>query len=155
MPSTQHDLLTQGIDAVQRNQPARGARLLAAALRRNNANAEAWLWLARVVQTAEERRYCLQMVLELNPRLLDSAPDLHLTTGLARRPAVCNEQTGSLNEAPARAAPQHCLATQVHPPPETLRRIHTLTYTLASQPALLGRWLGYGERLCEELQGQR
>lgn len=70
-PSHTHDdataLLAQGVSALKGGDTARAKDLIAQSIRLNPRNEYAWLWLSGVVATDEERRRCLERVLELNP----------------------------------------------------------------------------------------
>ncbi|MCL4252425.1 MAG: PD40 domain-containing protein [Anaerolineae bacterium] len=60
-------LLEQGIDAAKRGDRATGRRLLTQVLEADPANELAWIWLASCVNTLEDRKECLERVLEINP----------------------------------------------------------------------------------------
>lgn len=60
--------LQTGIAAVKAGDLEEGRRLLLQVLQDDERNETAWLWLSGAVTTVEERRICLENVLELNPR---------------------------------------------------------------------------------------
>lgn len=60
-------LLKQGVDAAKRGDRATGRRLLTQVLEADPANELAWIWLASCVTTLEDRKACLERVLEINP----------------------------------------------------------------------------------------
>ena len=60
-------LLEQGIDAAKRGDRATGRKLLTQVLEADPANELAWIWLASCVNTLQERKECLERVLEINP----------------------------------------------------------------------------------------
>ena len=60
-------MMRQAIDAYKSGQKAEARRLLEQILERDASNEAAWLWLSATAQTVEERRACLERVLELNP----------------------------------------------------------------------------------------
>jgi hypothetical protein len=61
------DLLNQGIAALKAGRRGDARTLLARLLQRDGQNEAAWLWLSGAVDTDEERRRCLERVLEINP----------------------------------------------------------------------------------------
>lgn len=61
------EILTRGIEAVKSGRKAQGRKLLLEVLQRNNQNEAAWLWLSDAVDRDEDRRTCLEHVLEINP----------------------------------------------------------------------------------------
>lgn len=60
-------LLRQGIDAAKQGNNATARRLLEAVIAQDDSNELAWIWLASVVATVRERRFCLEKVLQINP----------------------------------------------------------------------------------------
>ena len=60
-------LLKQGIAAAKEGRNAEAWRLLDQALRQNQRNELAWLWLSRVVDSQEQQIKCLENVLAINP----------------------------------------------------------------------------------------
>ena len=56
-----------GIRAAKSGRNAEARSLLRQSLQLNDANEQAWLWLAAAVESPGERRVCLETVLELNP----------------------------------------------------------------------------------------
>lgn len=60
-------ILQAGIAAARSGDRTRARQLLEAVLRRDENNEKAWIWLASVVTTTEERRFCLERVLQINP----------------------------------------------------------------------------------------
>lgn len=66
---SQIELLTQqGMHALQANDRARAYDLLGRAVQLAPHNEQAWLWLSGAVDSAAERRYCLEQVLVINPQ---------------------------------------------------------------------------------------
>ncbi len=65
---TDTDLVQAGIAAAKAGERQQAAALLARAVRLNPASESAWFWLGLVCQTPEQRTYCLQRVLALNPQ---------------------------------------------------------------------------------------
>jgi hypothetical protein len=65
---SQTELLTQqAMVALQANDKARAYDLLGRAIQLAPHNEQAWLWLSGAVESAAERRYCLEQVLVINP----------------------------------------------------------------------------------------
>jgi len=60
--------LSSGIAAAERGDHAQARALLTQIVTQEEDNAEAWWWLSRVVETAEEREVCLENVLTLEPQ---------------------------------------------------------------------------------------
>ncbi|HLF28933.1 MAG TPA: hypothetical protein VJG32_21615 [Anaerolineae bacterium] len=61
------DLLQQGIAAVKAGQRDTARALLMQVIEADEKNEQAWLWLSGAVETADDRRVCLENVLALNP----------------------------------------------------------------------------------------
>jgi tetratricopeptide (TPR) repeat protein len=60
-------LLQEGISALKRGDKARARACLLAALRQEERNELAWLWLSGAVEEDEDRHTCLENVLAINP----------------------------------------------------------------------------------------
>ena len=61
-------LLAQGIAALKAGDRAGARDLLAQAIRLNPTDERSWLWLSGAVETDDERRRCLERVLQINPQ---------------------------------------------------------------------------------------
>ena len=61
------NLTRRAIVAYQAGRPETARELLGEALQLDPANELAWIWLAALAHKAEEKRYCLERALELNP----------------------------------------------------------------------------------------
>lgn len=61
------DLFQQGVLALKAGNKDQAADLLIRVLQRDPNNEQAWLWLSGAVQSDDERRECLEHVLEINP----------------------------------------------------------------------------------------
>lgn len=61
-------LLDSGIAAARAGENEAARQLLEQVIRLDGNNELAWIWLASVVPTVDERRICLERVLEINPR---------------------------------------------------------------------------------------
>lgn len=59
--------LQQAIGLIKAGDKQRGGQLLAEILRADPGQETAWLWMSGVVDEHDERRYCLEQVLALNP----------------------------------------------------------------------------------------
>ncbi len=66
--TTIETLLRDGLEALRAGERERAFRLLAQAVRRDPTNERAWLLLAGAVTDVEQRRNCLERVLQLNPQ---------------------------------------------------------------------------------------
>jgi tetratricopeptide (TPR) repeat protein len=65
--ATSDELLQRGIAAARAGQAADARQWLAQAVKVDPHNEVAWLWMSSVVETNEQRIYCLQQVLAVNP----------------------------------------------------------------------------------------
>jgi len=57
----------EAIQAIQDGENEKARELLTGLLKRDQNNAEYWLWLSSVVESASERNFCLESVLRLDP----------------------------------------------------------------------------------------
>lgn len=62
-----NQLLNEGIKAIKSGDRDKARTLLMRAVKLDEENERAWLWLSGAVKTKEERRICLENVLTLNP----------------------------------------------------------------------------------------
>lgn len=63
-----HDaMLREAVDAISKGQRIRARDLLTRLLRTDQTSAEYWLWMSSVVDTQQERIYCLESALKLDP----------------------------------------------------------------------------------------
>jgi hypothetical protein len=62
-----NNLLTRAIQVIKNGDKASGRKILFDLVKQEPKNETAWLWLAASVQKEEQRIYCLQMVLKINP----------------------------------------------------------------------------------------
>lgn len=65
--SSTDDLLRQGIAAARSGRKAEAREKLLLVVERDEQNEQAWLWLSGVVESASDRRVCLENVLTINP----------------------------------------------------------------------------------------
>ena len=61
--------LQQAIAAIKSGDKATGQQLLAQVVNADPQNEAAWLWLASTLDDPQEKKECLQKVLQINPRL--------------------------------------------------------------------------------------
>ena len=59
--------LKEAITAIQSGDTALGKKLLAQLLLQNPDDDMAWIWMSATVDEPEQRHYCLQKALEINP----------------------------------------------------------------------------------------
>jgi hypothetical protein len=72
-------LTTQGIEAYQQGSPGLAASLLIKAVREADSSYElGWLWLSLVVKTQQERKYCLEHALRINPLNMTTSREVEL-----------------------------------------------------------------------------
>ena len=62
------ELIQQGISALKSGDRALACKLLLDSIRVQPNNEMAWLWLSGAVSSDQERRYCLEQVLSINPQ---------------------------------------------------------------------------------------
>lgn len=63
-----HDaMLREAVDAISKGQRIRARDLLTRLLRTDQSNVDYWLWMSSVVDTQNERVYCLESALKLDP----------------------------------------------------------------------------------------
>ncbi len=60
-------MLQEAIEAVANGHRERARDLLTRLLRANQSNPKYWLWMSSVVESAKERKYCLQKTIQLDP----------------------------------------------------------------------------------------
>ena len=75
-------MFKEAIDAARKGQRRRARDLFTRLLQKNQANPEYWLWMSGVVDTTNERIYCLQRVLQLEPDNLVAKKGLVLVGAL-------------------------------------------------------------------------
>ncbi len=61
------DLMRQGIEAAREGNKAEARQFFEQVTEQDDQNEKAWMWLASVMETDEERRVCLQQVIRINP----------------------------------------------------------------------------------------
>lgn len=80
--------LNQAITAAKQGDRATARRLLQSVLLADKRNELAWLWLATVSNSAEDKRKCLERVLEINPANVTAQEALSKLGAPSRRAAV-------------------------------------------------------------------
>ena len=157
MTTAQH-LIADGIAAIQAGRVAFGTDLLLQAVEVDGNAPDAWFWLAQSVTTVEERRYCLELAIEIDPEYLPAYTLLaEVGPGPARRPRPLTDQPSAVPliiphvglEAPSPATPARAPLPRLDP---LSREVLAIAQALAADPVRLGRWLGYGTRLAEEIR---
>jgi hypothetical protein len=101
-------LLDQAIEAINSGNKQSGRWLLTDLLNDDPYHEEAWLWLALVVDTREERIQCLEQVLAINPYNEDARRELAMLLP---------------NEVTWYRKPQTFVETEAPPEEETARRL--------------------------------
>jgi hypothetical protein len=105
------ELLQQGIAAARSESPeskAEGRRLLQEVVRRDPTQEVAWMWLVSVVETDQDRLFCLRKVLGLNPNNQNAQRGIKkIEAALAQaaqqqQPPPPPRSTGSLPTPPSR-----------------------------------------------------
>lgn len=84
-------MLTEAIAAARAGDRARARDLLARLLRSDSANAEYWVWMSTVVESEQERIYCLESALRLDPT----------NRAALRGMVILGARTAEAREAPA------------------------------------------------------
>jgi hypothetical protein len=137
------ELILQGIKAAQAGENIKARDFFMQAIRLDDRNETAWLWLSSVVESEKHRQTCLEKVLKLNPNNEDARRGLeHLKTAQAATQAIQPQpsspeppQTPSQTETPEQAAlqsdPTQTIQTEA---PETIQSEASLPYTFDSEP---------------------
>jgi pimeloyl-ACP methyl ester carboxylesterase len=73
-----NDFLKKGIAELESGNPSRAAVLFSQAVRINPNSEIGWLWLGKSCVDPEQKRYCLNRVLTMNPYNLEALQDLQL-----------------------------------------------------------------------------
>jgi Tfp pilus assembly protein PilF len=60
-------LLKQAVSAIRAGDKFNGKQYLIELIKVDPENEAAWLWMSQVVRTSEQRRQCLEKVLQINP----------------------------------------------------------------------------------------
>jgi tetratricopeptide (TPR) repeat protein len=101
-------LRQQGITAAKAGRKDEARQLLQQSLRLEPNNEAAWLWLASVARDKQERIFCLQKILEINPNSKQAREGLEQIAEGSRPPssgsAPAIKKLGSQPAAPAQPA---------------------------------------------------
>ena len=93
------DHLTLGIEATKKGDLEKARNYLARAVTENPKSEAGWLWLGRCLTDMEQRKYCYERVLRINPQNTEAQNDLdHLF--LANVTESSSSNTGPLSELP-------------------------------------------------------
>ncbi len=139
---TIRDMLHKGIQAARGGNPAMARRFLQQVTEQAPENELAWIWLATVAENTEQRRRCLERVLEINPaneRAREALARLRRVPGSAQVPS-----------APVSAPPLNERDALLRPA-KRRRRMSPLFFALTAFLALLLIGVG-GVLLLGELQ---
>ncbi|PKO14617.1 MAG: hypothetical protein CVU39_14160 [Chloroflexi bacterium HGW-Chloroflexi-10] len=68
MTTADEKIYNEVLTAMQEGNNKRAKDLLTRLLRQNQQNADYWLWMSAVVTSTKERRYCLNQVLQIDPK---------------------------------------------------------------------------------------
>lgn len=120
------DRLKQAISAAQRGDKTAARRLLQQVLSEDKNNEVAWMWMASVVDTVDERRACLQRALKINPNNARAQEALRRLGGAPAAGTSSSEPLVGFGDAASAAV-------------ETFRRggNRTLYFTIAAVLALV------------------
>ncbi len=153
MPANVDALVQEGITALKAGNRADARRALTKAVELNDQNEQAWLWLAGVVETLEDRRICLENVLELNPGNTKATKGLQATLKEIQDQQPQNQQRGqAAAPAPDPFGGAFDVGTPFAKTPDPAIKMDTgfdvNPYTNANQndPALsgtIGGWAGF------------
>lgn len=98
------NLLNEAVEAIQAGDKARGRSLLVKFLQTEPQNELAWMWMTTVAATAQEHRYCLDKILEINPGNVKAREQLART---AQAPAPIAQPAPTVPPAPPAAPTPH------------------------------------------------
>ena len=101
----------QGIKALQSGDTVSARQLLKQALNLDPHNQEAWLWLSGAVSKPDERRYCLEAILKLNPQHSMAQRGLARLNGLTTEAVLVSQPEPVFAEA----RPEAISRTQAEP----------------------------------------
>ncbi len=101
--SSLQEKLKAGIEAARANDKASAQRLLRQVTTGDPRNEVAWMWLASVSDTVQERRACLEQVLRLNPNNSRARDALNQIASVTGKPV--SSSIGAKASAPAARRP--------------------------------------------------
>jgi tetratricopeptide (TPR) repeat protein len=82
---SENTMFEEALDAISKGQRGRARDLLTRLLRADQANPLYWLWMSSVVDTLQERVYCLESVLKVDPENAEARQGLVI---LGAKPAI-------------------------------------------------------------------
>jgi len=97
---TNDELLKQGIDLIHNGHLEQASLILTNVVKQNPLSEEGWLWLGRCLTSPQEKRYCFNQVLSINPNSVDAYRELL-------------KLEASTNPLPASSPPELVLPEQV------------------------------------------
>lgn len=100
--------LKAGIDAARRGDRANAQKILRQVVTSNPDNEVAWMWLASVAESLQERRACLERALRINPRNSRAQEALRQLDAVAPRPGA-RPQPARRMEEPRRTNPMYLI----------------------------------------------
>lgn len=100
------DALENGIAAYKNGDRARAGQYLQQALKENPQNIPAWLWLAVLVNEVEQKRYCFQKVLALDPQNENALKGMNSLREGEPKPALIETQEKGLAEQKLAVVPE-------------------------------------------------
>jgi tetratricopeptide (TPR) repeat protein len=106
--AAQDELLQRGIAAARAGQVEEARQWLAQAIKVDPQNEVAWIWMSSVVQTNEQRVYCLEQVLAINPQnelALKGMQALGLQTAATEAHSAGEGEPGAFAPAPDDGVP--------------------------------------------------
>lgn len=161
MIASPHSLIQSGIAAIQQGNMALARAHLSQAIHNNPHNPHAWASLARTGLPGDAYHYCMHMAVELDPNAVEG---MSYEAGPARRPSCLDRPGVGDFTAPQRWSAASVGVTTLLDPtptppaaqagelsPAAKKEIARIAHHLENNPELLGRWIGYGARLAEEV----
>ena len=149
----ENSLLQQGIQAAKAGDKAQAQRFLRQALKLNPRNVTAWLWLSGIVDSDQEKRQCMKIVLAIDPdneialrNLPDQAqpvepeppqpqPQPQPAAHLVERPAHLVERPAHLVERPPTTAQTDLVQGVLQELRNIAEKIEALTHSLRPDPS--------------------
>ncbi len=112
------DYLAEGIRAFQTGDLIQARRLLAEAVSSQPRSFDAWMWLGRAVEKADQKRYCFQIALDLDPDSLEAAEAIFALERPADRQTLPEiTPPPPLPGLPSQPDPVAAVAARLQPPP--------------------------------------
>jgi len=134
--------LQEGIAAFKRGQKQEAGRFIKQAIELNPKNERAWLWLSAVVESAEQRRACLNRVLAINPqngmaikglaKLAAESKDVLRPSASPIQPAR-QEISSAIRPSPQLFPPQTFSAKQEDAEPDSITALREQTESATKQ----------------------